>query len=91
MVTVITATGNPIIIPLAQDARVENGRLVCLDAAGQRLLTFDPMDVTAYAVEQPGWDTEWVLGGPGLAMQGHQPPRSTGLLSRLPSRLRSTA
>jgi len=91
MVTVITATGNPILIPLAHDAHLENGRLVCVDAAGQRLLTFDPIDITAYAVERPGWDTEWVLGGPGLAMHAQEPPRSNSLLWRLPARLRSTA
>ena len=89
MVTVITATGSPILIPLAHDARLQNGKLVCLDAVGQRLVTFDPLDVTAYAIETPGLEPQWVMGGPGLAMTV-EPAMVRGPLRRLPGRLRFT-
>ncbi len=51
----------------AFDARLENRLLVCFDAAGERLLSFDPLDVIAYAIEAPGKEPEWIMGGPPLA------------------------
>jgi hypothetical protein len=90
MVTVISARGSPILIPLAHDARLQDGKLVCFDAEGRRLLTFDPVDVTAYAIERPGWDTLWLMGGPGLALTASEPPRSSGPQWRFPARLRFT-
>ena len=80
-------SGNALLIDQAQDACLLDGRLVCLDGAGARLLSFDPADVTAYAVELPGREAEWVMGGPGLAVTGVAGRRSKPV-SRLPGLLR---
>jgi hypothetical protein len=89
MVTIITATGSPILISAAQDVRIENRSLVCVDAGGQRLLSFDPLDVMAYAVEAPGVECEWVMGGLGLLASRAERPK-TGLPRRLTGLLRPT-
>ena len=90
MVTVITASGSPIILPLAHDVSMRNGRLVCVDTAGERVLSFDPLDVTAYAVEKETEDTVWVMGGLNLLQAEHQGSESSRPLWRLPARLRFT-
>ena len=90
MVTIITATGSPILISLAHNVRLQDGQLVCLDATGRRLLSFDALDVAAFAVEAPGVEPEWVMGGPGLLSAAREPPPGNGTIWRLPARLRFT-
>jgi hypothetical protein len=75
MVTIITTSGSPIMISSAEDARVLDGHLVCLNSDGQRLLSFDPCDVVAFAVEIPGQRSEWIMGGQTLADAGKNPER----------------
>jgi len=76
MVTIITATGSPILLPFAHDARMQAGQLVCVDAAGERLLAFDPIDVMAYAVESHERVPQWIMGGPALGQTIQEAPVS---------------
>lgn len=68
---------------------MQDGRLVCLDAAGHRLLSFDPLDVKAYAVEVEGTDAVWIMGGIDLVMSEHEPVPGPASW-RIPERLRFT-
>ncbi len=53
-------------LPEAEAACVLDGHLVCFDAEGNRLLSFDPMDIVAYAVDAGRGEPQWIMGGPGL-------------------------
>jgi hypothetical protein len=89
VVTIITANGHPVMLSEAQDARIIDGLLVCLDAGSDRILSFDPLDVLAYAVDDGRDEPVWIMANPELAQPESAPPEAKKRLPwRLPSVLR---